>query len=212
MTIQIKEPQQWHFDAYEYWIKGQIGHTEKKNYKQVAAYVGKGISQVSRVAVFYEWKKKLDELRKKQDDIFSGQLNIIVAETRRRQIEHLHTVSGWVKELTAIHETLLREKRKPTKAEEAQMLRLHSAIEHFDPKDSRDRTMDLKENVHFTPAQGKVVLPDGEGQKPLEGVVVTGPTLIIVAPQGKDGKKQIEIKPQPEKPEEKTGNQDAKPV
>ena len=213
MTVQIKEALQWHFDAYEYWIKGQLGHTEKKGYKEVATYVSKSVSQVSRVAVFYEWKKKLDEIRKKQDDIFAGQLNIIVAETRRRQIEHLHTVSGWVKDLRTYHETLLKEKRKPTPAEKAQMARLKSAISDVDPKDSRDRTMDLKENVHFTPAPGKVTLPEGEEQK-LEGVVVTGPTLIVMAPQGKDGKKQIEIKPQPEKTDDpsipKTNSMDPK--
>jgi hypothetical protein len=213
MTVQIKEAQQWHFDAYEYWIKGQLGHTEKKGYKEVATYISKSVSQVSRVAVFYEWKKKLDELRKKQDDNFAERQGIIVNETRRWNIEHDHAVSGWIKESDEIHKTLLREKRKPTPAEKARMTRLESAIRSVNPKDSRDRTMDLKENVHFTPAQGKGVLPEGEGQKSLESVVVTGPTLIIMAPQGKDGKKQIEIKPQPEKTDdEKTGSQDAKPV
>jgi hypothetical protein len=91
-------------------------------------------------------------------------------------------MSTWLKDLSFLHETLIREKREATADEIAQMERIRKAINDFDPKDLRDMTMNLKENVHFDPPAGRVVMPDGEHQTPSGDVNVTGPTLIIMSP------------------------------
>jgi hypothetical protein len=172
----IKKPQDWHEEAFKFWVKVQ-------NYGQVATHCGKSKAQIQRVANTYKWGEKYLEFKKKDDEILAGQLSMTVGETRKRAIKLLHQMSAWLKDLAFIHETLIKEKREATAEEIAQMTRLQNAIDDFNPKDLRDLTMNLKENVHFDPPKGKVVMPGGEeDQVPLGNVNVMGPTLIIMAP------------------------------
>jgi hypothetical protein len=171
----IKNPQDWHEEAFKFWV-------DLQNYQLVADKIGKSKSQIQRVSKTFNWKEKFKEAKKKDDVILAGQLNITVGEIRKRAIKHLYQMSAWLKDLSFIHETLIREKREATADEIAQMERLRKAINDFDPKDLRDMTINLKDNVHFDPPQGRVILPEGEDQKPGGDVNVMGPTLIIIRP------------------------------
>jgi hypothetical protein len=175
MNLPVKTPQDWHDEAYKFWVDNQ-------NYGLVAKKFGRSRSQIARVSKAFLWRERYLELKKKDDEILAGHLNLTVGDTRKMRIKYLHQKTLLRKELMDFHITLIREKRDATAEEIAQMDRLRKAIKDSDSKDLRDETIDLKENVHFNPPQGKVVIPDGESQG---GFTVTGPTLIIMGPKDK---------------------------
>lgn len=186
---EIKKQEDWHSEAFQFWM------TEgNPNYDVVAKKFNRGRSTIQKLASFYKWGEKRDELKKEDDKQFVGDLKLTVGEIRREAIRTNRIIRQWVNDLARVHQRLVEEKRDPNAEEEMFMKRLRAAIDDFDPKAMREMTADLQQNVFFQPEKtpGKVLnLPPGENQK--QPIEISGPCLIIMEPGDKNAKQKAAI-------------------
>jgi hypothetical protein len=163
------------------------------SYDVVAKKFNRSRSTIQKLSTFFKWAEKRDELKKEDDKQFVGDLTLTIGEIRREAIRTNRIIRQWVNDLARMHQTLVEGKRDPTPEEEMYMKRLRKAIDDFNPKDLREMTADLQQNVSFYPEKktGHVLnLPPGESQKGGQPIEITGPCLIIMEPGDKNAKQK----------------------
>jgi hypothetical protein len=144
--------------------------------------LGVRLETVQAWGSFFEWRKKLSNLLKDNNEMLIAELWGVVGDVRKRAIRLADYATMWTQEMAQILGAGIKEQRALIKKEEEQVQRIRDALGKLDGKLLKDITSYFKQNVQFeAEAKDPSAREDERSRRGRgDGPTFTGPTLVIM--------------------------------